>query len=294
MTPLNGTLVLAQAIPAPDLRYGPLSPMLIVFGVAVAAVLVEAFVPRRGRYASHLLLALGGLGAAFVAVVVLAAGLDFAAGAAPGYSAAVDGPTLFLQGTILLVSILAVLLVAERGIEPNARGATPEGPGAAVATGRGGADAFAPQASVVPGSVAEREAAAQGMSQTEVFPLVLFAVGGMLLFPASNDLLTMFIALEVLSLPLYLLCGLARRQRLLSQEAALKYFLLGAFSSAFFLFGVALLYGYAGTVRLAGIADAVAVRADGDALVVIGAAMLAVGLLFKIAAVPLQSWFPDV
>ncbi|WP_425383321.1 NADH-quinone oxidoreductase subunit NuoN [Rhodococcus ruber] len=273
--------------------------MLIVFGVAVAAVLVEAFVPRRGRYASHLLLALGGLGAAFVAVVVLAAGLDFAAGAAPGYSAAVDavavdGPTLFLQGTILLVSILAVLLVAERGIEPNARGATPEGPGAAVATGRGGADAFAPQASVVPGSVAEREAAAQGMSQTEVFPLVLFAVGGMLLFPASNDLLTMFIALEVLSLPLYLLCGLARRQRLLSQEAALKYFLLGAFSSAFFLFGVALLYGYAGTVRLAGIADAVAVRADGDALVVIGAGMLAVGLLFKIGAVPFHSWVPDV
>ena len=79
----------------------------------------------------------------------------------------------------------------------------------------------------------------------------MFAVGGMLLFPAANDLLTMFVALEVLSLPLYLLCGLARRRRLLSQEAALKYFLLGAFSSAFFLFGVALLYGYAGTVSLA-------------------------------------------
>ena len=67
-----------------------------------------------------------------------------------------------------------------------------------------------------------------------------------MLFPAANDLLTMFVALEVLSLPLYLLCGLARRRRLLSQEAALKYFLLGAFSSAFFLYGMALLYGYAG------------------------------------------------
>ncbi len=75
--------------------------------------------------------------------------------------------------------------------------------------------------------------------QTEVFPLTMFAIGGMLLFPAADDLLTMFIALEVLSLPLYLLCGLARRRRLLSQEAALKYFLLGAFSSAFFLYGVA-------------------------------------------------------
>ena len=93
--------------------------------------------------------------------------------------------------------------------------------------------------------------------QTEVFPLTMFAVGGMLLFPAADDLLTMFIALEVLSLPLYLLCGLARRRRLLSQEAALKYFLLGAFSSAFFLYGVAMLYGYAGTLDLGGIADAV-------------------------------------
>ena len=81
----------------------------------------------------------------------------------------------------------------------------------------------------------------------------MFAVGGMLVFPAANDLLTMFVALEVLSLPLYLMCGLARRRRLLSQEAALKYFLLGAFSSAFFLYGVALLYGYAGTLSLVGI-----------------------------------------
>ena len=85
----------------------------------------------------------------------------------------------------------------------------------------------------------------------------MFAIGGMLLFPAADDLLTMFIALEVLSLPLYLMCGLARRRRLLSQEAALKYFLLGAFSSAFFLYGVALLYGYSGTLSLVGIADAI-------------------------------------
>ncbi len=83
----------------------------------------------------------------------------------------------------------------------------------------------------------------------------------MLLFPASNDLLIMFVALEVMSLPLYLLCGLARRRRLLSQEASVKYFLLGAFSSAFFLYGTALLYGYAGTVDLPGISRALAVAA---------------------------------
>ena len=84
----------------------------------------------------------------------------------------------------------------------------------------------------------EARARRAGVAQSEVFPLLLFSVGGMLLFPAANDLLTMFVALEVLSLPLYLLCGLARRRRLLSQEAALKYFLLGSFSSAFFLYGI--------------------------------------------------------
>ena len=86
--------------------------------------------------------------------------------------------------------------------------------------------------------------------QTEVYPLAMFSLGGMMLFPASNNLLLMFVALEVLSLPLYLMAGLARRRRLLSQEAAVKYFLLGAFASAFFLYGVALLYGYAGSVDL--------------------------------------------
>jgi proton-translocating NADH-quinone oxidoreductase chain N len=123
----------------------------------------------------------------------------------------------------------------------------------------------------------------------------------MLIFPAANDLLTMFVALEVLSLPLYLLCGLARRRRLLSQEAAVKYFLLGAFSSAFFLFGVALLYGAAGSVKLTDIATASQTgRAVGsnlpvsNAMLLAGVALLAVGLLFKLGAVPFHAWKPDV
>ena len=106
----------------------------------------------------------------------------------------------------------------------------------------------------MPGSTEEREGLLRGLVHTEIYPLTLFAVGGMLLFPAANDLLTMFVALEVLSLPLYLLCGLARRRRLLSHEAAMKYFLLGSFSSAFFLFGMAMLYGFSGSVSLATIA----------------------------------------
>jgi NADH-quinone oxidoreductase subunit N len=103
----------------------------------------------------------------------------------------------------------------------------------------------------------------------------------------------MFVALEVLSLPLYLICGMARRRRLLSQEAAVKYFLLGAFASAFFLYGLALVYGATGSVRLADIRSAS--LADGtDVLLVLGLALLVVGLLFKASVAPFHTWTPDV
>jgi NADH-quinone oxidoreductase subunit N len=130
--------------------------------------------------------------------------------------------------------------------------------------------------------------------QTEAFPLALFSLGGMMVFCAANDLLTMFIALEVLSLPLYLMAGLARRKRLLSQEAAVKYFLLGAFASAFFLYGLALLYGYAGSVQLSAIANAAAGGDRSDTLLFGGLGLLVVGLLFKGSVGPFHTWTPDV
>jgi NADH-quinone oxidoreductase subunit N len=273
-----------MTLPTPSVEYGLLSPMLIVFAVAVVGVVLEAFLPRQQRYGAQLVLSLGGLVAAFVAVVMLAQDLRGATGHTAVLGAvAVDAPALFLQGTILLVGVLGILLIAERRT-----------PAQSEADGNGGLDAFTPQASAIAGSVAEQLATKAGVVQTEVFPLTMFAVGGMLLFPAADDLLTMFIALEVLSLPLYLLCGLARRRRLLSQEAALKYFLLGAFSSAFFLYGVAMLYGYAGTLNLGGIAEAVAAGSGKTSLALIGTGLLLVGVLFKIGAVPFHSWIPDV
>ena len=278
-----------MSLPAPSIEYGQLSPMLIVFGAAVAGVLVEAFLPRRSRYLTQLVLAIGALLAAFVAVVVLGRQLDGSAGTSVVMGAvAEDAPALFLQGTILLIGVLGVLLIAERRMGGHT-GSESEYDSAAA-----GLDAFTPQASAIPGSVAEKVATKAGVVQTEVFPLTMFAIGGMLLFPAANDLLTMFIALEVFSLPLYLLCGLARRRRLLSQEASLKYFLLGAFSSGFFLYGVALLYGYAGTLTLSGISDAVAAKSGNVSLALIGMGLLTVGLLFKVGAVPFHSWVPDV
>jgi NADH-quinone oxidoreductase subunit N len=136
-----------------------------------------------------------------------------------------------------------------------------------------------------------------------VYPLLLFALAGMMLFVSANDLLTMFVALEVFSLPLYLMCGLARRRRLISQEAALKYFLLGAFASAFFLFGIAMLYGFIGKTPADSGAPALAFRnihaaiqasASSQVLLYLGLAMVAIGLLFKAAAAPFHVWTPDV
>jgi NADH-quinone oxidoreductase subunit N len=98
----------------------------------------------------------------------------------------------------------------------------------------------------------------------------------------------------VLSLPLYLMAGMARRRRLLSQEAAVKYFLLGAFASAFFLYGLALLYGYADSVDLPNILAAARTSSKNDVLLYLGLAMLLVGLLFKAGIAPFHSWTPDV
>lgn len=276
---------------APSIEYGLLAPMLIVFGVAIAGVLVEAFLPRRRRYPTQVALALAGLAAAFAALVRAYATMGAGAGRLAAVGAVtVDRPALFLQGTILLIALLGVLLIAESRSAAVPNGSDASGSGAAG----WGLDAFTPQASAVPGSVAEKIAVKLGVAQTEVFPLTMFSVGGMLLFGAAADLLTMFVALEVFSLPLYLLCGLARHRRLLSQEASLKYFLLGAFSSAFFLFGSALLYGYAGTLDIIGIAGAIHTQTTNTALALIGSALVASALLFKIGAVPFHSWVPDV
>ncbi|MDG9706048.1 NADH-quinone oxidoreductase subunit NuoN [Streptomyces sp. DH37] len=287
------TLRAQDLIPAPDIEYGQLAPVLIVIGAAVVGVLFEAFLPRRIRYAAQALLAGLALASAFAAVVGLAAAgrATTEAGLVAMGALAVDGPALFLQGVILLVALVALFTFAERRLDPRAHGRH--------------VDSFAAEGAAVPGGEGEKAAVRAGFTTTEVYPLLLFAVGGMLVFPAANDLLTLFIALEVFSLPLYVLCALARRKRLMSQEAALKYFLLGAFSSAFLLFGVALLYGYAGSVKYAEIASVVADTNRGttealagttgnDVLLLVGGALVVMGLLFKVGAVPFHMWTPDV
>jgi NADH-quinone oxidoreductase subunit N len=263
----------------PVLAYVDLWPILVIFGGAVVGVVVEAFVAREYRYFVQVFISLVALVAAGFGTVTVWRNLADLDGARGGITAGgtlvIDGPAVALWGLILVFAVGGILLFAERRLE-------------------GGVSAFAGQASALPGTDAEREASTSGLDHTEVYPLALFAVGGMMLFVSSNDLLTMFVALEVLSLPLYLLCGLARRRRLLSQEAAMKYFLLGAFSSGFFLYGVALVYGYAGSMQLDAIDAAIRNTPDNRPMLLIGMGMLAVGLLFKVGAAPFQAWTPDV
>ena len=191
-----------------------------------------------------------------------------------GGSLLVDGPTLVLWATVAVLALVALLIIADR-----------------TETGE---DAFAPNAAAVPGSDYEEVARRKGVRQTEIYPLVLFATGGMLVFPAAGDLLTLFVALEVLSLPLYLLTGMARRRRLLSQEASMKYFLLGAFASAMFVFGIALVYGYSGSLRYSDIAASIGRPTDMEGLLLVGGVLILSGLLFKVGAVPFHTWTPDV
>ncbi|WP_424190010.1 NADH-quinone oxidoreductase subunit NuoN [Actinokineospora sp. G85] len=282
---MSSALFLAQGgdplapAPAPEFTIDPpaltaIWPVLIVLGAACVGVLFEAFLPRHQRWPAQVVLSLLALAGAGVALATYLTDAPAQGETAIFDALVVDRPALFLWGTLLALALGSVLLIADRSVEPG---------GAFVAT-----------AAIRPGTVQDRaQVTATGM-QTEVFPLTLFALGGMMVFCASNDLLTMFIALEVLSLPLYLMCGLARRRRLLSQEAAVKYFLLGAFASAFFLYGLALLYGYAGSVRLSEISAATAGSDRSDTLLFAGMGLLVVGLLFKASVGPFHTWTPDV
>jgi NADH-quinone oxidoreductase subunit N len=268
----------AATITTPSVSYVALLPILIVLGAAILGVIVEAVVPRAERFVVQVGLTLGGLIAAAITVGVIhdktlttpspkGSDLPFAG------SLAIDKAGLFIQGTVLILAVVSVLLMAERSVDHSP---------------------IVSSSAVVVGSPEDRRLLRSDRVQTEIFPLLLFAVSGMLIFPVANNLLVMFVGLEVLSLPLYLMAGMARRRRLLSQEAAVKYFLLGAFASAFFLYGLALLYGYAGDVDLPAILAATNNSTKSDVLLYVGLALLLVGLLFKAGIAPFHSWTPDV
>jgi NADH-quinone oxidoreductase subunit N len=135
---------------------------------------------------------------------------------------------------------------------------------------------------------------ARGIARGEFYPLMLFALSGMMLMGHATNLIVVFVAVELLSIPLYVLCGFAR-PRVDSEESALKYFLLGAFASGFLVYGIALIYGATGTISLPELSALLSSGAPKEpSLLYAGVALLLVGLGFKVAAAPFHMWTPDV
>ncbi len=132
-----------------------------------------------------------------------------------------------------------------------------------------------------------------GINRGEFYPLLLYSISGMILMAQAADFIVVFLALELLSIPLYILAGIARPNPA-SEEAALKYFLLGAFAGGFVVYGVALSFGATGTTSLAGIVAAVDSGSANMPLLLVGAGLILIGLGFKVALVPFHMWTPDV
>jgi NADH-quinone oxidoreductase subunit N len=131
-----------------------------------------------------------------------------------------------------------------------------------------------------------------GLERGEYYTLLLFSISGMMLMAQAADLIIVFIALELLSIPLYVLAAFARTD-FRSEEAGIKYFLLGAFATGFVVYGTALVFGATGSTNLAAIVES-ASNATSNLLLTIGAALVLVGFGFKVAAVPFHMWTPDV
>jgi NADH-quinone oxidoreductase subunit N len=141
----------------------------------------------------------------------------------------------------------------------------------------------------ISGPTVERE----GLPRGEYYALMLFALAGMMLMATATDLLIIFLALEVLSLAVYVLTGI-RRESAAATEASFKYFLLGAFSSAFFLYGIAFTYGVTGSTRLDRVGSMIAAQAlTPTPMQLLALGLLLVGFAFKVSAVPFHMWTPD-
>ncbi len=234
-----------------------LLPIAVVIGLALAIILVDLFWPRHDEF----IMAIGAGGLAVALVVTFLIGplpWDFGALSEPS---SIGGPTLYTRD--LLTALLDIVLISIGLLTLL----------------------FAPDY-LVP----------RKLPLAEFSATLLFAIGGGMLISGGQDLLILFIGLELLVLPGYILAGFAKRDGL-STEGAIKYFLLGSFSSAILLFGLAFVFGFTGSTQLDGIADALRGILDGGGplplALAMGLALLAVGLLFKIAAVPFHYWTPD-
>jgi NADH-quinone oxidoreductase subunit N len=242
-------------IESPHVDWLAITPVLILAGAALLLMLVSSFVVRRGA-------AVGG----YTAITVLAA-LAVVGVSVPLWRQVQDpdrGPFSTFQGAVgvdgfsvfLTVVLAASVVLAALFIHDYLR--------------------------------------REDMRGVEPYVLVLLSAAGGVVMAQANDLVVLFLGLEVLSIAVYVLAALHQR-RVTSQEAGMKYFVLGAFSSAFFLYGIAMIYGGTGTTNLVRIVELFSTSAlTKDGLILAGLALMLVGLGFKVAAVPFHFWTPDV
>jgi len=293
---------LAQAgVTIPDIPWAAISPELVLFGFGILVLLLDTAGGQR-------------LQASFVALGLLGAGA--------GYAAYATGETR-LPGLVGLAAVTQFALTWIWRDRPRRLGALLAAIGFAAGLGvtawQWGAHAGGPL--IATQSLLGDMVAVDGVAlftrftvclvgivavplgfsymeerrihRGEFYPLLLFAATGMTLLASAADLIMVFISIEVLSLSLYILSGFAKRD-LNSQESAIKYFLLGAFSSALLLYGIALVYGLTGSTNIAQAGQAFRSIAAPDGMVLAAMALLLVGLGFKVSLVPFHMWTPDV
>jgi NADH-quinone oxidoreductase subunit N len=293
----------AQAVQTPTIPWAAISPELVLFGAGILVLLLDTAGGNRRTSAAVAFVALLG-----VAGLVVATGEDVAA-AVPVVIAVAATLQLALALALsrrprLLGAVLAVLGFAGCMLAAAWQWwAATDGSLVATETLLSGMVAvdgvalFTRMTVCVAGIVTVLLGFSyledRRVHRGEYYPLLLLSATGMTLLASAADLLMVFIAVEILSLALYVMSGFAKRD-LASQESAFKYFLLGAFSSAFLLYGIALVYGAAGTTNIAAAGRALAGFEVPAAFGIAAVGLLLVGLAFKVALVPFHMWTPDV
>jgi NADH-quinone oxidoreductase subunit N len=193
----------------------------------------------------------------------------------------------FASMVVTILTLISVLVVSVSGWSA--------GPGPVAVDGfRWAADVIFLLSTLIAIGLSMDYNAREGITAPESHVLVLFATVGMMIMAGARDLMVLFLGLETMSVSVYVLVGLNRRSAR-SAEGALKYFLLGAFASAFLLYGIALVYGATGSTNLSVIGGRISALSLGDSpMLLIGVALLLVGFAFKMAAAPFHMWAPDV
>ena len=249
--------VLAQEVGAldkPDIEWSAITPVLLLIGGALVLLTVSALVGRRPPRSTYAVFTVVTCAAAVVASVLLWDRVQDPARG--GYTAMVGALTI--DGFSIFFSILIAVSIALAAL------------------------------------LADGYLRREGLEGPELYALMLMSGAGGVIMAMANDLIVVFLGLEILSIALYVMAGMHLR-RTESQEAAIKYFVLGAFSSAFLLYGIALVYGATGSTNMSDISAFLSGNLlEAEGLLLAGFALLLVGLGFKVAAVPFHVWTPDV